>query len=80
MKIIKKRFQKKIIVPKRCYFCEAKKEPVFSDTESLQRFLTEREKIIGRARSGICAQHQRHLTLEIKYARHLALLPYIGQR
>ncbi|MDP3987703.1 MAG: 30S ribosomal protein S18 [Candidatus Levybacteria bacterium] len=74
-----RRFQKKIIVPKNCYFCKEKIEPYFLDTEVLQRYLTERGKIIGRARSGICSKHQRALTLSIKYARHLALLPFVVQ-
>lgn len=73
-----RRPRKKIIVPKKCYFCDEKKEPGFANTETLQRFLTERGKIIGRARSGICSKHQKKLTLEIKYARHLALLPFVA--
>ena len=43
----------------------------------LNRFITERGKILGRARTGICAKHQRGLTNEIKLARHVALLPFI---
>lgn len=72
------RRRKKIIVPKECYFCDAKKEPWFSDTESLGRFMTERAKIIPRSRSGICAKHQRRLSISIKHARHVALLPFVG--
>ncbi len=64
-------------VPKNCYFCEQKKTPWFSDIESLERFLTERGKIIGRARNGLCALHQRRMTVAIKHARHLALLPFV---
>lgn len=75
----KRRPKKKISVPKNCYICTEKKEPAFTDIEVLNRFLTERGKIIGRMRSGICAKHQRHLTLAIKYARHLALLPFVAQ-
>lgn len=71
--------KRRIITPKKCFFCEEKKEPVFSEIETLQKFLTERGKIIGRTRSGICSKHQRHLTLAIKYARHLALVPYISR-
>jgi len=80
MKIVKKRVMKKIIVPKDCYFCKEKKEPKFSDVEVLQRYITERAKIVGKDRSGICSKHQGKLTLAIKYARHLALLPFIGNR
>lgn len=73
------RQRRKIIAPKKCVFCDDKKTPNYSDTASLQKFLTERGKIIGRVRSGLCAKHQRKLTESIKYARHLALLPFIGR-
>jgi len=66
-------------VPKNCFFHEEKKEPVFSDTQVLARFLTERGKIIPRSRSGLCAKHQKLLTKNIKYARHLALLPFVAR-
>ena len=62
---------------KECYFCKEKKEPDFSDNEILYRFLTERAKIVPRIRGGLCAMHQRAITRNIKYARHLALLPFI---
>ena len=67
---------RKPITPKNCYFCKEKKEPYFTDVEVLRRFITERGKILSRVRSGICAKHQRDLALGIKYARHLALLPF----
>jgi len=75
----KRKIRRKILkgVPKKCYFDEEKKEPMFSDTQTLLRFLTERGKIIPRSRSGLCAKHQKSLTLNIKYARHLALLPFV---
>ena len=76
----KRRFPKrKITVPKDCYFCKEEKTPWYSDVSSLQRFVTERGKIIPRSRSGICAKHQRRLTSAIKHARHLALIPFMGQ-
>jgi small subunit ribosomal protein S18 len=65
--------------PKKCYFCEEKKEPEFKDVSVLQRFLTERGKIVPRSRSGLCTKHQKRLTLAIKYARHLSLLPFIAR-
>ncbi len=42
----------------------------------LRRYLTERGKIRPRRKIGTCARHQRQLSLAIKRARHLALLPY----
>jgi small subunit ribosomal protein S18 len=45
----------------------------------LRTFLTERGKIIPRRITGNSAKHQRELTLAIKRARHLALLPFTSQ-
>ena len=45
----------------------------------LRSFVTDRGKIQPRRRTGVCAKHQRHLTLAIKRARHLALLPFTVQ-
>ncbi len=76
----KKKFSKRLQktnAPKECYFCTEKKEPHFLDTQSLNRFLTERGKIIGRLKSGLCTKHQKRLTVEVKHARHLALLPFV---
>jgi small subunit ribosomal protein S18 len=64
-------------VPKECFFCAEKKEPTFEDVAVLQRFLTERAKIMPRSRTGLCAKHQKALELNTKYARHLALLPFL---
>ena len=73
----RKPIRRKIIVPKDCYFCTEKVAPYFTDIAVLQRYTTDRGKIIGRARSGICAKHQKDLSDSIKYARHLALIPFI---
>jgi len=72
----RRRIQKNT-APKKCYFDVEKKEPSFEDTATLRKFLTERGKIVPRSRSGLCAKHQRHLTTEIKHARHLGLLSFI---
>lgn len=71
--------RRKIVAPKECAFCKENKEPSFTDVEPLQRFLTERGKIIGRLRNGLCAKHQRALMINVKYARHLALLPFTSR-
>jgi small subunit ribosomal protein S18 len=49
----------------------------YKDEKMLQRFLTERGKILPARLSGISARHQRQLSIAIKRARYLALLPYI---
>lgn len=61
---------------KACYFCTSKQVPRYWEAMSLRRFLSDRGRIVGRARSGSCAKHQRQITREIKRARHLALLPF----
>lgn len=62
---------------KSCFFCDNAKEPTFTDSSALRRFMSDRSRINGKQRSGMCARHQRTLTAQIKYARHLALLPFI---
>lgn len=62
----------------KCFFCEHKVEPTYKETENIEKFLSPRKKVINRERSGVCAKHQRKLTHEIKYARFLALLPYVS--
>jgi small subunit ribosomal protein S18 len=49
----------------------------YKDEKLLQRFLTERGKILPSRLSGISARHQRQLSVAIKRARFLALLPYV---
>ncbi|OGG01883.1 30S ribosomal protein S18 [Candidatus Gottesmanbacteria bacterium RBG_16_52_11] len=63
--------------PKNCMFCDSKTEPHFREISVLEKYMTERGKIVGRNRSGLCSRHQRSLTREIKRARYIALLPYV---
>lgn len=73
----KKRFNKIIEkVPKNCPYCKVDQDPDYKDYENLAKFLTDRAKILGKDRTGICAKHQKRLAIAIKRARHLALLPY----
>ena len=63
-----------------CAFCVDKVEQInYKDVPKLRRYLTERAKIVPRRVTGTCARHQRQLTVAIKRARHLALLPYISE-
>ncbi len=48
-----------------------------TDVSGLSRFLTERGKILSRTKTGVCSRHQRALTIAIKRARHVALLPFV---
>ena len=60
-----------------CAFCVDKVESIdYKDVAKLRRFISERAKILPRRVTGTCARHQRELTVAIKRARHLALLPF----
>ncbi len=60
-----------------CAFCVDKIENIdYKDAAKLRRFTTERGKILPRRISGNCAKHQRQVTIAIKRARNIALLPF----
>lgn len=60
-----------------CSFCVDKVETIdYKEIGRLRRFLSERAKILPRRITGNCAGHQRQLTVCIKRARQMALLPY----
>jgi small subunit ribosomal protein S18 len=61
-----------------CLFCKEGKEPDYKNYTDLAKFMTDRAKIISKARTGVCAKHQRRLGVAIKRARHLGLLPFAG--
>ena len=62
-----------------CAFCADKVEYIdYKDVARLRRYLSERAKIVPRRVTGTCARHQRELTVAIKRARHIALLPYVA--
>ena len=62
-----------------CQFCVDKIEHIdYKDLPRLRRFVTERGKILPRRTTGTCAAHQRQLTVAIKRARQIALLPYVA--
>ena len=61
-----------------CVFCAEKKAVIdYKDTNKLKRYISERGKILPRRITGNCAKHQRALTVAIKRARHVALIPYV---
>jgi small subunit ribosomal protein S18 len=62
-----------------CRFCADSSLAIeYKEPKTLRYFITERGKIIPRRISGTCAKHQRALTVAIKRARTIALLPYVG--
>ena len=63
-----------------CIFCVDKVDHIdYKDTAKLRRFVTERGKIVPRRINGNCAKHQRQLTVAIKRARTIALLPFVAE-
>lgn len=65
---------------KSCAMCEAGVRQVnYKDDRTLSRLMTEQGKILPRRMTGTCARHQRQVTLAIKRARYLALVPYSGR-
>ena len=60
-----------------CSFCVDKVESIdYKEVPKIRRYTTERGKILPRRISGNCAKHQRQLTVAIKRARNMALLPF----
>jgi len=63
-----------------CKFCAEKIMDInYKDTARLQKFITERGKIMPSRITGNCARHQRMLASAIKRARQIALLPYSAE-
>jgi len=63
-----------------CTFCVDKVESIdYKEIGRLKKFVSERGKIYPRRISGNCAKHQRQLTIAIKRARNVALLPFSAE-
>lgn len=62
-----------------CYFTANHIDNIdYKDVELLKRFVSERGKILPRRVTGTCAKYQRKLTIAIKCARIMELLPFIS--
>lgn len=74
----KRRFKK--YARGRCRFCRAKVKYVdWKDIHTMSRLSTGQGKMFSRKRSGNCARHQRQFKAAIKYARFMALMPYVAR-
>ena len=60
-----------------CVFCGKDNVIDYKDTAKLKKYVSERGKILPRRITGNCAKHQRAITVAIKRARHVALMPYV---
>lgn len=70
-------------VPRRkvCAFCADKIDVVdYKDVGRLRRYLSDRARIEPRRKTGTCAKHQRMVSVALKRARHLALLPFTAEQ
>ena len=63
-----------------CKFCVEKIEAInYKDIRLLAQFVAESGRIVPRRLTGVCTPHQRRLSLAIKQARNIALLPFSGR-
>ncbi len=61
-----------------CVFCADTTQVIdYKDAGLLRKYISERGKILPRRITGNCAKHQRALTVAVKRARQIALIPYV---
>ena len=48
----------------------------YKNADQMKKYVNEKGKILPRRATGACAKHQRDITLAVKRARHIAILPY----
>ncbi len=71
---------KRVNKKKVCMFCADRSKAIdYKDVATLKRFVTEKGKIVPRRQTGTCAMHQREITVAVKRARNMALLPFRGE-
>ena len=76
----RERGRRRVFRRKPCKFCAERIEIVdYKDINRLQKFTSERGKILPSRVSGNCAAHQRQLARAVKRARQVALLPFIAE-
>jgi small subunit ribosomal protein S18 len=76
----KRRGQPSTAQPRRrnCHFCREKVDDVdYKNLNQLRRYISERGKIRSRRITGACRRHQRLMSVAVKRAREMALLPYM---
>ena len=62
-----------------CWFDQNATVPDYKDQQVVERFITERGKIVPRRLSGVCSKHQKKLAIAIKRARYLAMVPFVAE-
>ena len=61
-----------------CVFCGKDHNIEYKDIAMLKKYVSESGKILPRRITGNCAKHQREITVAVKRARHLAMMPYVA--
>ncbi|WP_456400887.1 30S ribosomal protein S18 [Mesoaciditoga sp.] len=62
---------------RKCTFCSNKVTYIdYKDVKLLKKYMSDKGKILPKRVTGTCAKHQRMLSMAIKRARQMALLPY----
>lgn len=78
--MVKQKTSRKPQIPKKskkdCPFCKAKATPDFKIYKELEKFISDRGKMVPSMYTGVCSKHQRQLSISVKRARFLGLLPY----
>jgi small subunit ribosomal protein S18 len=70
---------KKTNTARQCQFCTNNVRGVdYKDVEALKNYVDTHMRISKHRKTGVCAKHQRSLSLAIKRARTLGLLPYLA--
>jgi small subunit ribosomal protein S18 len=77
----KREYRRYVARRKVCAFCADKIDVVdYKDVGRLRRYLSDRARIEPRRKTGTCARHQRMVSVALKRARHLALLPFTAEQ
>lgn len=61
---------------KDCVFCKAKSTPDYKSYKDLEKYISDRAKMIPSIYTGTCTKHQKQVSVAVKRARFLGLLPY----
>ena len=62
---------------KKIFHMCAGKSVDYKDVMIINKYINDKGKILPRRMTGACAKHQRHIAQQVKYARFMALIPYV---
>ena len=65
---------------KQCYFSQNNIKHIdYKDVDLLKKFLTPHSRLMSGKKGGVSAKNQRKLSLAVKHARYMGLLPYVAR-